>query len=113
MPLSLLRLTPLKTCGKEWHFPCPNPASRVPETRGFGENNHEGARSKTVGSPHPQQRHAGFPQLAASEDCWARRGRTGTGGHVPSVLRWAEFAGSSRRKLAVPRTDRLGQNADR
>src|ERR1035438_5362251 len=112
MLLTLLRFSGGPYYGKEWHPPCTNPASRVPETRGFGESKHESRRSTTVGSHHPEHRNAGFPRLAAREDRWARRGRAGAGGYVPGVLCWVELTGTPGRQSAVSGADWFGQDAD-
>src|SRR3984893_10850590 len=39
MLLSLFPFCQSRGCEKEWHLPCTNQVSRVPETRGFGETN--------------------------------------------------------------------------
>src|ERR1700693_1018919 len=112
MSLTLFRFRGGPYYGKEWHLPCTHPTTRDPETRGFGESKHESRRSTTVGSHHPEHRNAGLPRLAAREDRWARRGRAGAGGYVPSVLRGIEFSGPPGREFVVPGADWFGEDAD-
>src|ERR1700719_2123411 len=95
MLLTLLRFCAVHNRWKEWHIPCTNVDSRVPETRGFGERKHEGRRSTTAGSQHPKQRNARFSRIAKGKNCRARRGRAGAGGYVPGVLRRIEFPGTA------------------